>query len=51
MHKCYAMQFLETKGKTQKPKNKEQRSQREKQQSTRTKKAKIHQGHRITPIT
>ena len=30
MHVCYAMQILETKGKTQKPKNKEQWSQREK---------------------
>ena len=31
MYECYAMQILETKGKTQKPKNKEQWSQREKQ--------------------
>ena len=28
MHECYAMQILETKGKTQKPKNKEQWSQK-----------------------
>ena len=28
MNECYAMQILETKGKTQKPKNKEQWSQR-----------------------
>ena len=26
MHECNAMQLLETKGKTQKPKNKEQRT-------------------------
>ena len=31
MHECYAMQILDTKGKTQKPKNKEQWSQKEKQ--------------------
>ena len=31
MHECYAMQLLEIKGKTQKPKNKEQQLQREKQ--------------------
>ena len=31
MHECYAMQLLETKRKTQKPKNKEQWSQKEKQ--------------------
>ena len=28
MHECYAMQILETKGKTQKPKNKKQWSQK-----------------------
>ena len=32
-------------------KTKEQWSQREQQRSIRTKKAKINQGHRITPIT
>ena len=31
MHEYYAIQILETKGKTQKPKNREQWSQREKQ--------------------
>ena len=29
IHECYAMQIVEIKGKTQKPKNKEQWSQRE----------------------
>ena len=48
MHEFYAMQILENKEKTKKPKS---NGHKEKQWSTRTKKTKTDQEHRITPIT
>ena len=48
MHECNAMQILETKEKTQKPKNNghKGKAMKHKDQENRT-----VQGHRITPIT
>ena len=48
MHKCNAMQILETKRKTKKPKNNghKRKAMKHKDQENR-----IVQGHKITPIT